>query len=501
MKPQVFKNVTMLVILFCVFPLGLNAVQVDQPDLTTKIRCPNQAYPGQKLGKTIQVMIANKGNATASNSFVDIVLSTDRTVPVKLAQYSPSFKEDVLLKGGRETVRSISPGANFINLSFAGTLRIPFNTKPGRYYIGSVIDSDKKIRESNEENNTDICRIEIIPIDSLTKTQQLNIYIEALKEGSLPHPDCLNFIRKFARLAIDLSPYYGNSTVPIEEELWISFLREGWSSDKYDQDIVFALTQLLINQKKYRQALIFIEPFHKRNRENHLASAWHEWAKSGGPQFSDMVAFDRYAFDIYFCTITKNPKAHRIATLNQLRKEIDILNEGFRTLYGKGIVRFRFKDASFYNEVKDSRNCQFVSLGDSKAPYNSDRYAELFNECNDPKVRDPHAINFFIYDSYSSEDGYNDGTCHGKRNSNRPYILIDWERMVTREQNPTIHEMGHAFGLGHVGVIGATFNDKTNIMGSKACGFGSGGNRKLGFTEAQQAIIYYHAQRTRDRLK
>jgi hypothetical protein len=142
-----------------------------------------------------------------------------------------------------------------------------------------------------------------------------------------------------------------------------------------------------------------------------------------------------------------------------------------------------------------------VLVDDLRAPHDGNRFQELFNNCNDLKVRDPHAINFFIYDSYSKEDGYNDGTCHGRRNSNRPYILIDWARMVTRAQNPIIHEMGHAFGLGHVGVIGATMNDNTNIMGSKEFGFGSGGNRKLGFTEAQQAIIYYHAKRTMDRLK
>jgi hypothetical protein len=351
MKPQVFNNVVMLVILFCLFPLGLNAVQLDQPDLAIEIKCPNQSFPGQKLYKKIEVMIANKGKAPASNFLVDIVLSTDRTVPVNLAEYSPSFKEDVLLKGGRETVRSISPGANFINLSFTETLRIPFNTRPGRYYIGSVIDSDNKIRESNEENNTDICRIEIIPIDSLTKTQQLNIYIEALKVGSLPRSDRLNFIRKFARLAIDLSPYYVESTFTIDEKLWISFLIEGWRADKNDQDIVLALTQLLIDQKRYRDALEIVSLFYKRNRNNHLASAWHKWAKSGGPQLSGTVQSSNCVFDIHFCVITKNPNAHRIATLNQLRREIDILNEGFRTRDGKRIVTFRFKDASFYDEV------------------------------------------------------------------------------------------------------------------------------------------------------
>jgi hypothetical protein len=37
-------------------------------------------------------------------------------------------------------------------------------------------------------------------------------------------------------------------------------------------------------------------------------------------------------------------------------------------------------------------------------------------------------------------------------------------------------------------------------MASAAEGFGSGGQRDLGFTESQAALILYHAQRTAGRL-
>jgi hypothetical protein len=60
--------------------------------------------------------------------------------------------------------------------------------------------------------------------------------------------------------------------------------------------------------------------------------------------------------------------------------------------------------------------------------------------------------------------------------------------------------MGHAFGLYHVAVPGATFKTPTNIMCSKEFGFGSGGLRNLGFTEAQSAIIAYHTKRSLRRL-
>ena len=60
--------------------------------------------------------------------------------------------------------------------------------------------------------------------------------------------------------------------------------------------------------------------------------------------------------------------------------------------------------------------------------------------------------------------------------------------------------MGHAFGLGHVGVPGATGRTSTNIMASVSEGFGSGGLRDLGFSESQAAVVLYHARRTSARL-
>jgi len=41
----------------------------------------------------------------------------------------------------------------------------------------------------------------------------------------------------------------------------------------------------------------------------------------------------------------------------------------------------------------------------------------------------------------------------------------------------------------------------TNIMCSTHFGFGSGGERTIGFTEAQAALIRYHTQRTLARLR
>jgi len=220
-----------------------------------------------------------------------------------------------------------------------------------------------------------------------------------------------------------------------------------------------------------------------------------------------ILVFNAYAecaelleFDVHFAVITANPEAHKAASIEQLKKEIDILNTFFTSEDKKPLVKFKFKSASFYNEIKDL-HCSFAELGDSSGDYDSDGWAELFNSCMHFKVRDPNAVNFFIYDSYSKDEGFKDITCHGKRNSNRPYVLIDWERLDHKIQSPEEHEMGHAFGLDHVTVKGAEINSDTNIMASAESGSASGGKRNIGFNSEQVKIILSYAAKIKEKLK
>jgi len=144
-------------------------ILLRMPDLEVSIKCPHQAYPGQELRKSIKVTVKNKGTATAKNFSVDLVLSSDTIIPVKYAIYSPNFHEDVLLKGGREYVKSLAPGAK-INLILYGTNKIPSDTPPGNYYLGVVVDSGNKVKELRENNNTAICRMSIAPFPDLVVT-------------------------------------------------------------------------------------------------------------------------------------------------------------------------------------------------------------------------------------------------------------------------------------------------------------------------------------------
>lgn len=232
----------------------------------------------------------------------------------------------------------------------------------------------------------------------------------------------------------------------------------------------------------------------------------------------EIRAGEPLVFDIHFAIITKNRQAQRIATVTQLRKEVDILNKYFINEHGDVIVKFRFKSAHMYDEIKDL-NCPLV-INANNQHYNENDWQDNFNKCTHPKVWDPNAINIYIFDSH-------DGACHGRRNSNRPYIFFHYKRLNHTDQSPEEHEMGHCFGLGHECSYGLRLRDNSNIMTSKdyLCpkhqalknAERSGGQRNIGFYttydpnrckpedkrtigKSQVEIILHHANITKQRF-
>jgi hypothetical protein len=341
-------------------------------------------------------------------------------------------------------------------------------------------------------------------IERLPRAKRLGAYERALADERLTPQDRLELTRGFARHAATVSPVYGKGGFPFDEKKWIATLRRGFDADPRDPHVAHALAQLLIDRGEHQAALPVVKAFAEAHPKNHYALAWLAWCESRQGRASaaqkGRTKAELPAFGVHFCVLTRNPEAHRAATPAQCRKEVDILNATFRTLDAEPLVRFEFKGFAAYDDVKGSPS-ELLSFGDRTEKYDTELVAKAFNACKDRKVRDPQAINIYIYDSHSPKGGSADMTSHGKRNSNRPFVLIDWRRLNGAVQNAEAHEMGHCFGLEHVGVPGAGAKTSTNIMASAAEQFGSGGLRDLGFTPAQAAVIAYHAKRTQDRLR
>lgn len=248
------------------------------------------------------------------------------------------------------------------------------------------------------------------------------------------------------------------------------------------------MTGALSRRRRTRAKLAFI---HLRVRWLLLAFAFTGQIRAADPPPQ---------FDVHFAVITRNPEAHRVATRAQLEKEVEILNAHFVSERRNAVLVFKLKSVALYDEIKGSA-CELVGLGDRAQEFDSGHADRAFNACAEPLVRDPHAINFYVYDAYARAKGFDDATGHGRRNSNRPYVFLDWKRLNHAGQAPEEHEIGHAFGLGHECVPGATPRTSTNIMASAECGKGSGGMRDLGFNARQVESILRYAALITERLR
>lgn len=147
--------------------LGLVCLVVSMPacspkyrDLVGTIAGPAVAQPGEQLGKNITVKVTNTGSLTADQFAIDLVLSSDQTIPAGPAAPSANFTEDMLLEGGREFISISDPGQT-TNVTLNGTNLIPSDTPAGNYYLGLVVDSGQAIDERDEANNIALTPIQI----------------------------------------------------------------------------------------------------------------------------------------------------------------------------------------------------------------------------------------------------------------------------------------------------------------------------------------------------
>ena len=139
-----------------------------RPNLQVKMSAPSSAKAGQDISKQLKVTAFNVGRSIAvggngsSNTtgyIIDLVLSRDKIYPAKTATYSPKFRDDALLPGGRDSrPADLKAGASALANIYA---TIPKDTPAGNYFLIARIDSENKIRESDENDNLAIVPIKI----------------------------------------------------------------------------------------------------------------------------------------------------------------------------------------------------------------------------------------------------------------------------------------------------------------------------------------------------
>ncbi|WP_043973390.1 MULTISPECIES: metalloprotease [Acinetobacter] len=186
--------------------------------------------------------------------------------------------------------------------------------------------------------------------------------------------------------------------------------------------------------------------------------------------------------NVSFIVTSNRPEVQALDNKAQMNKELAILNQYFVDENNHKIFTFKIHHYYSFQEFS-KRKCDLANqLSQSKVIIPA-KLPSAVNACF-PRRKSKEVL-FIIYDAYSEKLKDADITSWGFRNQGQPFMLIDWKRLNYQTQAASIHEMGHAFGLGHVCSPKATKTTPTNIMSSYDCHLGSGGLRNLGFTTKQ----------------
>lgn len=161
---------------------NIQTTKKDLPDLVVTFIEYTSGGPfveGAAMG-VVKYGVKNIGNAPAKSSkddpagggyFIDLVLSTDDMPPAGLAIYSNQCNEDVLLRGGRTSGKTIEVGEVVTFIDDNLELPVGCDCTSGSFIarFGVNIDPDNKMAELNDGNNW---MSQTLPVDCKKETSK-----------------------------------------------------------------------------------------------------------------------------------------------------------------------------------------------------------------------------------------------------------------------------------------------------------------------------------------
>ena len=191
----------------------LEVIDLDVPEFVIR---------GERFEVSVEVI--NRGdlvhgtqNAGRAGYMVDIVLSADRNVPIRVAQFSPNFRDDVLVRGGRiSNTRDLNQDER---QRFEGyRVEVPQDTPIGEYSICAIVDPGDLFSEEVETNN-----VTCVPVTVLNGPPHVDFAVEFIETQIV----CNRGVEKI-RLMYNLS---NRGTIPSPEVrdnfAWVNLLIDG----------------------------------------------------------------------------------------------------------------------------------------------------------------------------------------------------------------------------------------------------------------------------------